>query len=161
VLAVGELPGFTRQGTRQLGINAASWVAELPASQRAREAARLQSLGFIAAVRELLLHPASGSPAEALSIVEQFPSPRAARKELAFQVRRGIGPGVSEFAVPAIAGARGFGGSSPQSTGLNVAFTKGSYYYLVGAGWPTGSPTPTTRAALIAAAVRLYERVGA
>jgi hypothetical protein len=161
VLAVGELSGFTRQEPRQLGINADSWVAEekLPASQATRERARLRGLGFVAAVRETLQHPASGSPAEGLSIVERFRSPPAARTELAFQLRQPKGLGAREFAVPAIPGARGFGGSSPESSGLNVAFTKGPFYYLVGAGWPTRSPSPPTRAIVIAAAVHLYDRV--
>jgi hypothetical protein len=161
VLVAGELSGLTPQGRRILGINPDSWVVEekIPASQRAREAARLQSLGFVAAIREQLLPPANASPAEGLSIVEQFRAPGAARTELAFQVRQGKGSGATAFAVPAIPGARGFGGSSSESSGLNVAFTKGPYYYLVGAGWPTGTPSAPTRATVIAAAQRLYRRV--
>ncbi len=161
VLSAGELPGYT-PGTRVLGINAASWVheEELPGAQQAAETARLQGLGLIAAIREHL-SPANGSAAEALSIVEQFRSPAAAGTELAFEVRNGMGPGAREFAVPSIPGARGFGGSSSKSSGINVAFAKGAYYYLVGAGWPAGTPAAPTRAALIAAALSLYDRVSA
>jgi hypothetical protein len=160
VLAAGELSGFTPQGRRLIGINAASWVVEeeLPTNQRAKEAARLRGLGFVAALRERLT-PTNGSPAEGLSIVEQFRSPRAARTELAFHVTHGSGPGVTAFAVPAIPGGRGFAVSRSESSGLNVAFTKGPYYYLVGAGWRTGTPSPPTRPIVIAAAQRLYGRV--
>jgi hypothetical protein len=166
VLVAGELSGFTRQGQRQLGINADSWVVaeELPTSQRAQEAARLRSLGFVAGVREKLLEAANdGSPAEALSIVEQFRSPRAARTELAAQVQqvKASGHPVTIFTVQGIPGARGFGGSSLENSGLNIAFTKGPYYYLVGAGWLTTSPSPPSRAAITAAAQHLYGRVHA
>jgi hypothetical protein len=163
VLAANELSGFTPAGHRLIGINPTTWVAdnELPVSQRAREAARLQRLGFIAAVRERLV-PVSGIPAEAISIVERYPSPSAARAELAAQIGlvKAAGP-VTAFAVPGIPGAVGFGGSHAQSSGENVAFAKGTYYYLVGAGWLTGTPSAPSRSELIIAAVRLYNRVSA
>jgi hypothetical protein len=164
LVAANELAGFRPRGHRTLGINPASWVVEieLPASQRAREAARLARLGFVAALRERLV-PANGTPAEGLSIVEQFRTPTSARAELAAQIRqvKALGP-VKSFAVPAIPSAVGFGGSKAGSSGLNVAFAKGAYYYLVGAGWQTvGDPSPPTRAGLIAAAQRLYRRVHA
>jgi hypothetical protein len=117
----------------------------------------LRSLGFVAAVREQLA-PSTGGPSEAISIVVQFRTPSAARADLAAEVREGAHGKAS--AVPAIPGARGFGGSSSESSGQNVAFTKGSYYYLVGAGAPTGAAVPS-RATLAAAALRLYQRVHA
>jgi hypothetical protein len=58
--------------------------------------------------------------------------------------------------VPAIGGARGFGGSAGGTTGYNVAFASGPYYYLVGAGYPPGAPGG---AAVILAAQHLYRRV--
>ncbi len=67
--------------------------------------------------------------------------------------------GAKAFTVAAIPGASGFGGAHNGSTGYNVAFADGAYYYLVGAGWPTGTPSPPTRAALITAAEDLYRRV--
>jgi hypothetical protein len=160
VLTAGELAGFEPGGSRLLGIGPTSWVVgeELPRSQRAREVARLQRLGFVAAVGERL-HPSGGGPAEGLSIVEQLRSPGSARREVAFALAHNHGPGFSEFAVPAIPGARGFGGSSSATSGINVAFAKGSYYYLVGAGWPAGTASVPTRATVIAAALRLYDRV--
>jgi hypothetical protein len=160
VLTAGELAGFTPQGRRVLGINASSWVAGLglPPSERAKEAARLQRLGFVAAVSERLA-PTNGAPAEALSIVEQFGSPSAAKSEVAAQLKMTEAQGAKGFAVPGIPGASGFGGSHGQGTGIDVLFAAGPYYYLVGAGWPIGSANPPTRAALIAAAEHLYHRL--
>lgn len=159
VLVAGELGGFNPHGRRILGTNAANWVVadEYPPTQRTREAARLQSLGFVAAVREQLA-PTDGSHAEAISIVQQFRTPSAARTDLAAETRP-IG-NETTFAVAAIPGARGFGGSSAESSGENVAFTKGPYFYLVGVGAQTGVSLPS-HATLIAAALRLYNRLHA
>jgi hypothetical protein len=41
----------------------------------------------------------------------------------------------------------------------NVFFTDGPFLYLVGAGWPVTETSPPTRAALTAAAKKLYARV--
>ncbi len=161
ILLANELPGFKPQDRRVIGVNAESWVAEneYPASERARVVARLQRLGFVAALRERLL-PTNGTPAEGLSIVEQFRSSSAARTEVAAEVQadRAVGH-VTTFAVAGMPGAVGFGGVKTQFSGENIAFAKGSYYYLVGAGWPTGAKSPPTRADLITAARRLYDRV--
>jgi hypothetical protein len=162
VLAAGELAGLEPAGRRALGINAVSWVSEEggPASARAAETARLDQLGFVAGVTEHL-HPANGTAQEGLSIVEQFRTAAGARAELGFRVGHVGGAGNTAFAVVGIPGAHGFGGSGPEVSGINVAFAKGRYYYLVGAGWPSGTSSPPTRAALIAAALHLYHRVGA
>jgi hypothetical protein len=159
VLVAGELPGFNPQGRRILGINAASWVVadEYPPSQRAREAARLRSLGFVVAVRERLA-PTNGGKSEAISVVQQFRTPSAARADLAFETRP-IG-NETTFAVATIPGARGFGGSSSEGSGQNVAFTKGPYFYLVGVGAPSGASL-LSRATLLAAALHLYDHVHA
>jgi hypothetical protein len=161
VLKTGELAGFAPQGTRTLGLTPSTWVGEehLPAAEQASEAARLGRLGFVTGVRERLA-PTSGGPAEALSIVVLFRSAQAAGKDLADEASRGATHGASVFAVPAtIPRARGFGGSSGGTTGYNVAFQSGPYYYLVGAGYPTGAPNAPNRAAVILAAQRLYARV--
>jgi hypothetical protein len=160
VLKSGELTGFAPQGARILGLTPSTWVGEehLPGAEQASETARLERLGFVTGVRERLA-PASG-PAEALSIVVLFRSARAAGKDLADETSKGATHGASAFAVPAtIPGARGFGGSSGGTTGDNVAFQSGPYYYLVGAGYPTGAPNAPSRAAVILAAQRLYARV--
>jgi hypothetical protein len=160
VLNAGQLAGFAPHGRRVLGVNATNWVAEeeLPPPERAKEAARLQRLGFVAAVSERLA-PTNGGAAEGLSVVEQFRSAQAAGAELAAQVKMAEAQGAKAFAVPAIPGASGFGGAHSGNTGYNVAFAGGAYYYLVGAGWPTGTSSPPTRAALITAAEDLYRRV--
>ena len=160
VLTADELAGFAPQGSRTLGTNPQSWVAGigLPPSEQAKEAARLQRLGFVAGVSEHLV-PGNGSGAEALSIVEQFSSRHGATRELAAQLKASEAAGAKAFTVPGIPAAGGFGGSHGQSSGVNVAFAAGSYYYLVGAGWPNGSPHPPTRADVVAAAEHLYRRL--
>lgn len=162
VLEAGELAGYTPGGQPTLGIDAASWVheEEIPGSQRARETARLERLGFLAGLRERL-HPAGGDRGEGSSIVEQFGSPRGARSELAAGVQQldASGRPFTTFAVPGVPGARGFAQAGAESSGLNVAFTKGPYFYVVGAGGPQGSSAKATPAIVIAAAQRLYGRV--
>jgi hypothetical protein len=159
VLAAGDLAGFAPYGQPGLGLDAASWAVkdQYPPSLRARETARLRSLGFLAGARQRLT-PANGGPAEAISVVERFRTPSAARAELRAELRL-YGHG-QVFDVPAISGGRGFAGASGEASGQNVAFTKGPYLYLLGAGAPTGVPSPS-RAVLIAAAVRLYRRLPA
>ncbi|MGH2914357.1 MAG: hypothetical protein ACRDMX_05165 [Solirubrobacteraceae bacterium] len=129
-------------------------------AQEAAEVALLKREGFAAAVSENLTARASGGGVAALSIVEQFRSPRGARSELVANIRqdRTASPGAQfePFPVAGIPAARGFGYSGTQAA--NVAFTKGSYYYLVGAaGPPSGSAS--ARALVTAAAQRLYHRV--
>jgi hypothetical protein len=160
VLVAGDLVGFAPQGRRALGINAKSWVVaeQVPPAERAKEAARLERLGFIAGVRERLA-PTVAGPAEAISIVQQFRSAQAARETLAFEVRMTEAHGARPFAVSKIPTAQGFGGPFAGNTGYNVAFVNGDYYYLVGAGFPTGTPNAPTQANLITAAERLYARV--
>jgi len=160
VLTARELVGFTHTGIVASGINAASWVEdeELPPIQTAKEATRLEHLGFVGAVRELLA-PVNGGLAEGLSIVEQFRSPRAAGTELAAQLMMGKTHRAGAFTVPSIPGAGGFGGLSGQTTGYNVAFADGSYYYLVGAGFSRGAANAPTQADVVAAAQHLYRRV--
>jgi len=160
VLRAGDLSGFAPQGRRTLGINVESWVAEegLPPGEATAEKARLNSLGFISGVRERLA-PSGVAPGEAISIVVRFRTPVAARTDLAREVQMGQARGAAPFAVSAIPGARGFGGSTGGNTGYNVAFADADYYYLVGAGFPAGSPGAPSRGALVLAAQRLYARV--
>ncbi|MGH2871295.1 MAG: hypothetical protein ACRDL5_02420 [Solirubrobacteraceae bacterium] len=168
VLRAGEMKGFSPQGRRLLGINPQSWVAEavgasLSDAQQAAEIALLQREGFVAAVSENLSATlsAGGGDVPGLSIVEQFRSPGGARAELSANIRQdkaGPSPGArfEPFPVSRIPAARGFGYSG--TSAANVAFTKGSYYYLVGAGGsPSGSGS--ARALVIAAARHLYHRV--
>ncbi len=64
---------------------------------------------------------------------------------------------VKPFPVTGIPGAIGFGGSGQGSSGINVAFDEGDYYYLVGQSVSALGPGPEH--ALIAAAQSLYHRV--
>src|SRR2546425_1002634 len=159
VLQPAELPGFASQGTRP-STSAADWVNQnaLPKAQAAKEVARLKGLGFIAGANEQLA--TKNGDAEGLSIVEQFTSPRGASGELAAQLRKSrASRNYAAFRVSGIPGARGFDLSDKRSTGHNVVFTDGPYYYLVGTGTATGTPRAPTRADTIDAAFRLYRRV--
>jgi hypothetical protein len=160
VLVASDLPGFAPRGGLEGGTSARSWMAPsgLPASEQAKVARKLEALGFLVGARERL-GPTSGGQSEALSIVMQFRSPRAALANVSGEVRGEEAHGAKAFAVPSIPGARGFGGVFGTNTGYNIAFTDGAYYYLVGAGYPTGSPGAPTPQDLIAAAQRLYARV--
>lgn len=163
VLKAGDLQNLVPQGRRTLGINVSSWVAEeaqegLPPSEVSTERQRLTRLGFVTGVRERLTTPNETGP-EAISIVIRFRSPRAAMQEVQSELKGAVAHGSKPFAVPRIPGAKGFGGSSGTTTGYNVAFTVGPYYYLVGTGYPTGIPGAPSREQLIAAAQRLYARV--
>lgn len=163
VLRAGEMKGFLPQGRRLLGINPQSWVAEtigtqMSTAQQAREVALLKREGFVAAVSENL--SAGGGSVAGVSIVEQFRSPRGPRAELAAIVKQNkIGPGArfEPFPVAGIPAARGFGFSGMPAA--NVAFTKGSYYYLVGAAGSPSGGSGSARALVIAAARHLYHRV--
>jgi len=158
VLTVGELAGYA-PGKTHFTNSAAGEVADLPISEQGPEAARLQSLGFVAALREQLTPVSTGSSeGEAISIAEQFRSPRAARTQLAFIVGHDTGGAFTPFVVPGIPGAHGWAESS-QGGAINIAFADGPYYYIVGAGWQPGQPQPPTQSTMIAATQRLYSRV--
>lgn len=157
VLAAGEMGGFAPED-RTLSTDPRAWLnaTQVPADQQVAELGRLRRWAFVKAVREdLLAH--GGQPG--LSIVEEFGTPAGARAELRAQVAlAGSGP-MARFAAAEIPGARAFGDSS----GANVAFTKGRYYYLVGAAAAGGGATLTlaqTQVAVAGAALRLYRRVG-
>jgi hypothetical protein len=119
----------------------------------------LRRLGFIRGVRENL----SEGGAAGLSSVAQFRSNNAARAELAGEIaedKSGSGGPYKAFAVPRIPDADGFSLIAGGSGGINIAFVKGPYFYLVGqeVGPSTGS-TSSDIANLIAAAEHLYQRV--
>jgi hypothetical protein len=120
------------------------------------ETARLARAGFAVGAIERLASPAG---AEGLSITNRFRTSKAARAEVAFAATPHAAAKQTRFIVGGIPGARGFDASSAQSSGHNIAFAIGSYYYLVGVGWPTGLENPPSRAQLLAAAQRLYKRV--
>jgi len=159
VLRAGELQGFAPDApTAERDVSA--WVTETgtPPGQAATEVARLKRLGFLAGVSEHL-HPTGSAPADALSLSEQFTSAAAPRGELVQASKPPPGVKEARFPVAGIPGAVGYDLSSGGTAGHNVAFVDGHYYYLVGAGFPAGSPNPPTRAQVVAAAADLYRRV--
>jgi hypothetical protein len=153
VLADDELHGFTgRPPSVQTTVSGFLAGNQTPAGQVASETRRLTRLGFVAAAHEdLTSHGRDG-----VSIVEQFKTSRGARSELAnelevFETQAG---GLKDFAVPGIPGAVGL--AVPSGAGVNVAFTSGRSYYLVGAVLPVDARSEAT---IVAAARRLYRRV--
>lgn len=140
--------------------SAKAWLTDTdtPAGQKPSETSRLDRLGFVAGASEQLT--GSGGLG-GVSLVEQFRSAGAARAEMAAEVQRvknNDGGYYSPFPVTGIPGARGLGenGSPP---GINVAFTSGDYYYLVGEQPP--SVTAGAEHSLNAAAQHLYQRLKA
>jgi hypothetical protein len=160
VLLRGEMPGYSPQGRRLVGINARSWVFvdETPPPQRSMEAAFLNHIGFVAGVRESLR--ADVGRANGLSTVEEFRSAAGARAELSSVVKQFLQSSSRSkpFAVARIPGARGLGQSDAGMANVNVAFVSGRYVYLVGAGGPTGGAEGPTRATVITGAQHLYHR---
>jgi hypothetical protein len=154
VLTDNELNGFT--GGRPLVYNTISrWLADrqIPANQVASETKRLTGLGFVAGASEDLTGPSGGG----VSMAEQFKTPRGARAELANEVKvfKAQADGPKAFPVTGIPGALGLAATG--APGVNVAFTSGDYYYLVGAIVPAVSAS--SEAAISTAAKRLYRRV--
>jgi hypothetical protein len=160
VLAAGDLAGFAPSGRTLAGTTAASWVGGigLPPAERANEISRLQRVGFRAGIRELLAATGGGG-AEAISLAEQFSSPAQAHAEVAKQLQELESHGERTFAVARVPGARGVAISARARSGVNIEFADGSYFYVVGAGWPTGTSAAPSRATLETAAQRLYRRV--
>jgi hypothetical protein len=102
-----------------------------------------------------------GTPDDGLSLLEQFRSPTAAQDALAFYISQLKQPQVqstdgtyASFKVSGVPGAVGYslGGASG---GINIAFTHGDYYYLVGREGGSASDI----AGLRATARHLYQRV--
>ncbi len=119
---------------------------------------RLRRLGFVAGVNEQL-HGIYPMKAQAVSVVERFRSVSGARAELAYGDKTfafGHGQKLERYPVIGIPGAIGWSVRDGRTTGMNVMFTNGSFYYLVGAavsGHESGVPT---RANLVAAAQAIY-----
>jgi hypothetical protein len=111
--------------------------------------------GFRAVAREDLM----SSGKAGLSLVEQFRSSTAARDALAFYVSQFKAPAApsgvfTPFKVSGIPGAIGFS-VGPAANGINIAFSDGAYYYLVGQ--EGGSAAAIAK--LSAAARHVYHRV--
>jgi hypothetical protein len=162
VIQPGEFKPFTPAGAH-LYTDANEWVgsdATLSSGARAAEVAELKRNGFKAIYVQQL---GVTSPQQAgLSYAVQLGSPAQAKAELAAGLRdqRQESKSFEAFPVAGIPGAAGFhlaGNSSFE--GDNITFADGPYVYLVGQGWGVNIRPAAPRAALVAAAQRLYRRV--
>jgi hypothetical protein len=157
VLTNDELPAGFAASRPSVDNSISGWVAsrQTPSNQVASETKRLTRSGFVAGASEDL----SGSGGVmGVSIAEQFKTPGGARSELANTLKlfkATVATRYKPFAVTGIPGALGLAQTKPAA--LNIVFTAGDYYYLVGAFVP--AVTPSSEATLIAAARRLYQRV--
>ena len=147
-----ELAGF-----RVVGVTVykrpETWIAaeQIPPDQAAAEKAMLKRDGFRIGVHEDLMSGNTGGA----SIVQQFRSPRAAADALGFYLRqvKAFGP-YARFKVTGIPGAVGFSIGGVNGGGINISFSDGAYYYLVGQ--ESGSTAAIGH--LNTAARRLYHR---
>jgi hypothetical protein len=162
LLGNGDLVGFHPESKTTSFSTAKAWVAGGPhasAAQQAADIARLKKEGFVAVLSEFLDRGAEKG--SGLSWVMQLGSAAAARAErkrdLAEYEAAG-GGSFTTFSVPMIPGARGYLESGGGSGGENILFADGPFLFLVGQGWSASEKKPT-RAGLIAAANKLYERV--
>jgi hypothetical protein len=162
LLKSNELSGFTSGGVATYD-TAAKWVSspndEQPAARAAAEKAMLIHEGFRAGAVEQLTDDTTGW--QGLSLFEQLRSGAAARGALAYYVSNLKRPDVQatdgtyrSFKVTGIPGAVGYslGGTAG---GINIGFTDGDFYYLVG----REGGTSHDMTGLQAAATDLYHRV--
>jgi hypothetical protein len=167
ILVTNELAGFT--GAKPaVATSVATWVADNgpPPGGPAHEQQRLTALGFVQGAREDLTG-GSTSTAGGLSEVEQFRSPKEAQAEVDYiadsftKLGGNTGAQFKAFVVPGIPRARGFAALGPGGGvgGINIAFAKGTYAYIVGQEIPGNSSYSARVPKLIAAAQHLYGRV--
>jgi hypothetical protein len=159
LLADNELTGFVISHV-SVYRSADAFVGSegLGPSAAATETRMLARNGFRVAVTEDLDHQGVAG----LSLMQSFTSPAAARAALSFYVAkfRGLGRGSGGFAFFPVAGvprAIGFRLGPAGGAGSNVAFTDGSYYYLLGEEGSGRGP----EGGLATAARRLYRHVHA
>jgi hypothetical protein len=159
LLTKNELPGFETAGV-SVYKTPSSWISgeQVPPDQATAEKAMLSRDGFRLGVHEDLMSAGTGGA----SVVERFRSPAAARDALAFYVSQykapeaqAVGGAYAPFKVSGIPGAVGFSRGGVNGGGINIVFTDGAYYYLVGQ--ERGSRTAIAN--LTAAARDLYHRV--
>lgn len=154
VLKAGQFAGMKPSKPPTVINSASGW-----AQGNTTMAAQLRHWGFVAGVAENMLTPGNQSRF-GLSIVMKFASAASAKAELASDSTSN-GPW-RYFKVPGIPGARGFEALAPAGTGgtsgRNVGFTDGPYFYLVGAGW-SGDKNAVSRSAVIAGGLLIYQRV--
>lgn len=165
MLHAGDMPRFVpARGQPQVTIDANQFARSLEPSpgQARREAVTLRSLGFQEGVSELFVVPHSHD--QALSVAVVLASPLAAQIQLARTVPS-IFEGQFPFAVlrgftdAAVPGSLGLAASGPVGGAVNVVFTTGRCYMLVGQAVTRGKPSARTLAGpVIAGATALYGR---
>jgi hypothetical protein len=153
LLTSNELAGFHVVDTL-VRTTPDSWIAveQLPADAAASEKAMLKRDGFRGGVHEDLT---SGSR-DGASIVVQLRSPQAAADAVRFYLERSktFGP-YATFKVTGIPNAVGYSIGGVDQGGMNIVFTDGPYYHLVGQ--ERGGKAGVAK--LNAAARHLYQRV--
>jgi hypothetical protein len=157
VLTNNELKGFTGS-PEGIDTSAGTLLAGEQDPDLNADHARLTRLGFIRGVRENL----SSGATPGLSEVEQFHSAKAASAELAAEIAEdkvGAGGAYKAFAVSGIPGARGYTLIQGSQGGINIAFVKGPYYYLVGQELAPSESINAAIASMTAPAQHLYHRV--
>lgn len=166
VLKSDEFAGFVAKTPVVVVVDLDDWAKVAPSGGiDVRD--RLRRAGFVAALREDLVW-SKGTDRGGLSVVVRLGSVRAARREIAQQIRdfanepgRGRAKSYAAFPVPGIVGAHGFTLTTEQTSGHNIIFADGPFTYHLGVGWGSQASNPPTRAQLIAAAKALYARVHA
>jgi hypothetical protein len=163
LVQAADFAGYVPEPSPKDYRSARSWVSldtGLAASQVSADVARLHREGFKDVLVEYLDRALAKQ--NGVSWVMQLGSPAAARAELAASLAedKAQNPGTfSGYSVPGIAAAGGYRVSGNGFIGENVLFADGPFLYLVGEGWTVGQKHAPTRADLVAAVTKLYERV--
>ncbi len=156
VLPDSALHGFISTQRPTAVRSAQTWAARVERSTTpAREAVRLEHLGFVAGIREQL-HGRFPLAAEAVSVVERYRKPAGARAELAYQRTMAESAWADEHVTPlhaiAIPGAVGWIARGPHIAAVNIMFSVGREFYLVGSGAAPGTHGAPTAGQMIGAA---------
>ena len=153
-------PGLAQYSTAKLWVQA---DPQLTPARRTAQLARLRREGFKGLDQELL--DRRGVRGAGVSWTMRLGSAASARAELVASLNgykredAAKGASFSAFAIKGVPGAHGFELRGSGQVGDNVFFTDGPFLYLVGEGWAIGDKNPPTRAGLVAAVKKLYERV--
>jgi hypothetical protein len=149
-LKEGELAGFDPVDEGVAKADAQGWLTLIGDSSIGGK--RYAKRGFVAGLkRDLQSGEVAGQ-----SLVVRFHTPRQAAAEVNRYIKSV--PGSTVFPVPELPGAKGLTARG-QTTGDNVAFSKGAYFYAVGRVRPHSLSATKSRASVIAAAKSLHDRV--
>jgi hypothetical protein len=146
MLAADDLPGAAAAGKPLLVKEPEAWV--IPSGRKNAEAVRAS--GFIEGMEQRY-------DIQAINLAARFKSPEQAEAEVAFVPPTPPGEKIktTEFKVPGVPSAIGRKTTSDlHANGHNITFAAGDYFHLIAA-----KATDVSRADLIAATQRLYERV--